>query len=61
MGEFIAAIKFVFTSTYFTFNHVIYKQTFGTPVGPPCYELLLTLLCIVIQRESVLKSINLCY
>jgi len=34
-NEFIQAIKFVFSSTYFTFNNIIYKQTFGTPMGSP--------------------------
>jgi len=32
-NEFIRAIKFVFSSTYFIFNNTIYKQTFGTPMG----------------------------
>jgi len=30
--EFINAVKFVLTLTYFTFNGIIYKQTFGTPM-----------------------------
>jgi len=34
-NEFIQAIKFVFSSTYFTFNNIIYKQTFGTPIRSP--------------------------
>jgi len=34
-NEFLSAIKFVLTSTYFTFNNKIYKQTFGTPMGSP--------------------------
>jgi len=33
--EFISAIKFVLSSTYFTFNNKIYKQTYGTPMGSP--------------------------
>jgi len=32
---FISMIKFILSSTYFTFNNVIYKQTFGTPMGSP--------------------------
>jgi len=34
-NEFLTAIKFVLSSTYFTFNNVIYKQTFGIPMGSP--------------------------
>lgn len=29
------AIKFILTSTYFTFNNKIYKQIHGTPMGSP--------------------------
>ena len=35
LDEFLAAIQFVFDSTYFIFNGVIYKQTFGSPMGSP--------------------------
>ena len=28
-------VKFVLTSIYFTFNGIIYKQTFDTPMGFP--------------------------
>jgi len=35
MGEFLLAVKFVLSSTYFTFNNTIYKQTYGTPMGSP--------------------------
>jgi len=34
-NEFLLAINFILTSTFFTFNNVIYKQTFGTPMGSP--------------------------
>jgi len=33
--EFLNAVKLVLHSTYFTFNNIIYKQTFGTPMGSP--------------------------
>lgn len=33
--EFLAAIEFILTSTYFSFNGKIYKQTYGTPMGSP--------------------------
>ncbi|KAG5320830.1 MOS1T transposase, partial [Pseudoatta argentina] len=34
-NEFINAVKFVLTLTYFTFNGIIYKQTFGTLMDSP--------------------------
>lgn len=33
--EFILALRFVMSSTYFTFDHRMYKQTYGTPMGLP--------------------------
>jgi len=33
--EFLLAVDLILSSTYFTFNKVIYKQTFGTPMGSP--------------------------
>jgi len=32
-NDIISVIKFVLSSTYFTFNNVIYKQTYGTPMS----------------------------
>ncbi|XP_071574822.1 uncharacterized protein [Temnothorax nylanderi] len=33
--DFIQAVKFVLDSTYFIFNGVCYRQTFGSPMGSP--------------------------
>jgi len=33
--EFMSAIRLVLNSTFFTFDGVYYKQTFGTPMGSP--------------------------
>jgi len=33
--EFLGAIQFVLDSTFFSFDNVIYKQSFGTPMGSP--------------------------
>jgi len=33
--EFVGALKFVLTSTFFMFDGTIYKQLFGTPMGSP--------------------------
>ncbi|XP_067205235.1 uncharacterized protein [Linepithema humile] len=40
MEEFISAIRFVLSSTFFTFNNKIYKQTFGSPMGSPLSPIL---------------------
>jgi len=34
-NDFITVLKFILSSTFFTFNNIIYKQTFGTPMGSP--------------------------
>ncbi|XP_070169669.1 uncharacterized protein [Polyergus mexicanus] len=34
-NKFLNAIRFVLDSTFFTFNDIIYRQTFGTPMGSP--------------------------
>jgi len=31
--KFVSTINFILSSIYFTFNNVIYKQTFGMPIG----------------------------
>jgi len=33
--EFIRAMKLVLDSTFFSFNKIVYKQIFGTPMGSP--------------------------
>jgi len=38
--EFMDAVRFVMNSTYFTFDDVIYKQIFGTPMGSPLSPIL---------------------
>jgi len=39
-NEFIIAVQFILDSTYFTFENVIYKQIFGTPMGSPLSPIL---------------------
>jgi len=58
MGKFLLAVKFVLSSTYFTFNNTIYKQTYDTPMGSPLSPIIAE---IVMQdlEEYVLKSLNL--
>ena len=50
-NEFINVVKFVLTSTYFTSNGIIYKQTFGTLMGSPFPLSFLTLSWRIWKRE----------
>jgi len=56
-NEFLTAVRFVLSSTYFTFNNIIYKQTYGTPMGSPLSPIIAD---IVMQdfETNVLNSIN---
>ena len=55
--EFILAVQFVMSSTYFTFNNVIYQQTYGTPMGSPLSPVIADI--VVQDLESVaLNSIG---
>jgi len=56
--EFISTINFILSSTYFTFNHVIYKQTFGTPMGSPLSPIIADIVMQDLERKA-LDSINL--
>ncbi|XP_024893281.1 uncharacterized protein LOC112468378 [Temnothorax curvispinosus] len=55
--EFLMAIEFILSSTYFTFNNVTYKQTFGSPMGSPLSPIIAD---IVMQdlEESILESLD---
>lgn len=55
--EFLKAIKFILSSTYFTFNNIIYKQTFGTPMGSPLSPIIADLVMQDLE-ETVFKSMN---
>jgi len=39
--DLIGAIKLILSSTYFTFNNKIYRQTFGSPLSPIIANLVL--------------------
>lgn len=55
--EFITAVRLILNSTYFTFNGVIYQQTFGTPMGSPLSPIIAD---IVLQdlESKALKSLT---
>ncbi|XP_011865403.1 PREDICTED: uncharacterized protein LOC105560690, partial [Vollenhovia emeryi] len=55
--EFITAIKLLLHSTYFTFNGITYKQTFGTPMGSPISPLIADLVMQDLE-EFVLRDIH---
>ena len=56
-NEFLIAVNLVLRSTFFTFNSIIYQQTFGTPMGSPLSPLIAD---IVIQdlEESMLETLS---
>ncbi|XP_011705916.1 PREDICTED: uncharacterized protein LOC105461126 [Wasmannia auropunctata] len=56
--EFMSAIKFVLTSTFFTFNDVIYKQTYGTPTGSSSSPVIAELVMRDLENKA-LGAINL--
>jgi hypothetical protein len=56
--EFVGALEFVLTSTFFMFDGTIYKQLFGTPMGSPLSPIIAD---IVMQdlEDSPMGSIDL--
>lgn len=52
LNEFLKAIEFVLSSTFFSFDGKIYKQTFGVPMGSP-----LSLIISDIVMQDLEKSI----
>jgi len=49
------SIKFIFSSTYFTFNNVIYKQTFGTPMGSPLSPVIADIVMRDLENDCLRK------
>ena len=56
--EFVGALRFVLTSTFFTFDGTIYKQLFGTPMGSPLSPIIAD---IVMQdlEDGLIDSVDL--
>jgi len=55
--EFITAINFILSSTFFKFNEKIYQQTFGTPMGSPLSPIIADLTMRDLE-ENVLNTLN---
>jgi retron-type reverse transcriptase len=56
-NDFIEAIRFILTSTYFTFLDKTYKQTFGTPMGSPLSPIIADLVMQDLE-DTAFKSLN---
>lgn len=54
LNKFIIAISFILSSTYFTFNNIIYKQTFGVPMG----SLLSLIIADLVLQDLENKALN---
>lgn len=51
--EFILAVKFVLGSTVFTFNGVMYQQSFGTPMGSPLSPIIADIVLQDLERRAL--------
>jgi len=52
-NEFILSLKMILKSTYFSFNNVIYKQNFGTPMGSPLSPIIADLVLRDIESRAI--------
>jgi hypothetical protein len=57
LTEFLLAIQFVLSSTYFTFGNVIFKQIFGMPMGSPLSPILADIVMQDLEKKA-LNSLN---
>jgi len=53
--EFIIAIQFIINSTYFTFDNVIYRQIFGTPISSPLSPILADIVMQDLEKKAIKK------
>jgi len=51
-NDFIGAIELILSSTYFTFNKKIYRQTFGTPMGSPLSPIIANLVLQDLEEKN---------
>jgi len=57
MDEFLTAVRFILDSTFFSFNHINYKQIFGTPMGSP----LSPIISDIVLQDIETAALNLCH
>ena len=50
--DFIYIVRFILSSTYFTFNDKIFKQTFGTPMGSPLSPIIADIVLQDIENKA---------
>jgi len=53
--QFIKALNFIMDSTFFTFNKVMYKQIFGTPMGSPLSPIIADIVMQDLERSAIEK------
>ena len=52
-SEFIIAVRLVLHSTFFTFNNIIYQQTYGTPMGSPLSPVIADIVMQDIENKAL--------
>jgi len=52
-SEFLLAVKFVLDSTFFTFNNIVYRQVFGTPMGSPLSPIIGDIVMQDIEKKAL--------
>jgi len=57
-NEFINALKLILNSTFFTFDKLIYKQNFGTPIGSLLLSPIISDLVMRDLEERSLETLN---